>query len=163
MMSSSQRGTVVQEAPVERRKGTERRNRSLVAYWRGALTPRRRSGRRVHDHIYPVIDWHPARVFALVFATLCLCVADGVLTVVLIANGAIEANPLMALFVPHELAWFAAIKLTLTAAGMFILVACSRMRLFRTVPGEVVLYVILAGYVALVAYELQMLETLTAG
>lgn len=151
----------MQEAPVERRKGGERRKRSLAAYWRGALTPRRRGGRRAHDHFYPMVDWHSARVFAVVFAILCLCVADGVLTLVLMANGAIEVNPIMAWFVPHELGWFAAVKLTLTAAGIFILVVCSRMRLFRTVPGETVLYAILVCYVALVGYELQMLEMLT--
>jgi hypothetical protein len=163
MMSPSQRGIGVQEAQVERRHGAERRKRSLVALWRGSWNPRRRAGRRIHDQIYPLVDWHPARVFASVFAILCLCVADGTLTVVLMANGAIEANPVMALFVPHALGWFAAVKLTLTAAGMFILVACSRMRLFRTVPGESLLYVILACYIALVAYELRMLEVLSSG
>lgn len=147
---------------MERRKATERRRHSFGAYLRGAWTPRRRAGRRVHDHIYPLIDWHSPRVFALVFAILCLCVADGALTIVLMANGAIEANPVMALFLPHALGWFAAVKLTLTAAGMFILVACSRMRLFRTVPGEAVLYLVLACYVTIVVHELQMLETLSS-
>lgn len=150
------------QAIVERRKGTERRKHSLAAYWRGALAPRRRAGRRAEDHIYPMVDWHPARVFALVFSILVLCAADGVLTVVLIANGAIEVNPVMALFLPHALGWFAAVKLTLTALGMAILVACSRMRLFRTIPGESLLYVILACYVVLVYYEIRMLQNLPA-
>ena len=152
----------MQAAPLERRNGIERRKRSLLAYWRGALTPRRRAGRRTRDRYYPLIDWHPARVFALVFAVLCLCVADGVLTVVLMANGAIEVNPVMALLVPHALGWFAAVKLTLTAAGMTILVACSRMRLFRRFSGEILLYVILAGYLALVTYEMRMLEAVSS-
>lgn len=151
----------MQEAQTERRQGIDRRRRSLGAIWHGSLNPRRRAGRRSMDRIYPLVDWHPARVFALVFAILCLCVTDGVLTVILMAHGATEANPVMALFVPHELGWFAAIKLTLTAIGMFVIVACSRMRLFRTLPGESLLYVILAGYVLLVIYELQMLDVVT--
>lgn len=155
------RGIDVQAAQAERRAGRERRTRSLIAYWRGALTPRRRSGRRTVDHIYPTIDWHPARVFALVMLILTLCVADGVLTVVLIANGAVEANPVMALFVPHALGWFAAVKLTLTTLGVMVLVACSRMRLFRVFSGEILLYAILACYVALVIYEVHMLGTIT--
>lgn len=154
------RGIEVRAAHPERRAGRERRTRSLIAYWRGALTPRRRSGRRTLDHIYPVVDWHPARVFALVMAILCLCVADGVLTIVLISNGAVEANPVMALFVPHSLGWFAAVKLTLTTVGVMVLVACSRMRLFRTIPGETLLYAILACYVVLVVYEVRMLDTI---
>jgi hypothetical protein len=153
----------VQTAPLERRNGSERRKRSLIAYWRGALTPRRRAGRRTRDQIYPLVDWHPARVFALVFATLCLCAADGVLTVVLMANGAIEVNPVMALFVPHELGWFAAVKLTLTAAGMLVLVVGSRMRLFRKFSGEILLYLILACYLALVTYEMRLLDAIFSG
>ena len=69
------------------------------------------------DTYYPIVDWHPARVFALVLAILLLCVGDGVLTVFLISHGAIEVNPFMALFVPHSLGWFAAVKLTLTRLG----------------------------------------------
>ena len=82
---------------------------------------------------------------------------DGVLTVMLMRHGAAEINPIMALFVPHNLLGFAAVKLLLTGAGVCVLVACSRMRLFRALPGESLLYIVLAAYVALIAYELEML------
>jgi Domain of unknown function (DUF5658) len=144
----------------ERRSGTERRRMTLQAYWRGALRPRRLAGRRMHDRIYPVIDWYSSRVLALVIAILGLCVLDGVLTVILMGHGAQEANPVMALFLPHNLPWFAAVKLALTMIGMLVLVACSRMRLFRRIPGEAVLYVVLGLYGALVLYELRMLQLL---
>ena len=39
-----------------------------------------------------------------------------------------------------------------------MLVACSRMRLFRKVPGELVIYAVLAIYVWLISYELRLLE-----
>jgi hypothetical protein len=141
----------------ERRSGNERRQMSLAAYWHGSLNPRRRSGRRATDLQYPIIDWHSSRVLALVVAILGLCVLDGVLTVLLISNGAIEVNPVMALLVPHELGWFAAVKLSLTSLGVVVLVVCSRMRLFRTIPGEALLYAVVLCYAALVAYELRML------
>ena len=89
---------------------------------------------------------------------LTLCVADGVLTIILMAHGAVEANPIMALFVPHELGWFAAVKLLLTAIGLGVLVVCSRMRVFRSIPGESLLYAVLAGYILLITYELRMYE-----
>lgn len=143
--------------PAERRSGAERRDRSLRAYWHGSLQPRRRAGRRASDTTYPIIDWHSPRVFALVLGILLLCVADGTLTVVLLANGAVEVNPVMAWFVPHSLGWFATVKLSLTAGGVALLAACSRMKLFRTVSGEALLAVILAGYIVLVAYELLLL------
>jgi hypothetical protein len=64
----------------------------------------------------------------------------------------------MALFLPHNLPWFAAVKLALTAIGMLVLVACSRMLLFRAIRGEAVLYVVLAVYATLVIYELRLLQ-----
>ncbi len=142
----------------ERRSGAERRIYSLAAYWRGARNPRRRDGRRAADAAYPIIDWHSPRVFAWVLAILLLCVCDGVLTVILLANGAVELNPFMAALVPHSLGWFAAVKLSLTGVGVAVLAACSRMRLFRAIPGELFLWLTFAGYAVLVGYELTMLE-----
>jgi hypothetical protein len=142
----------------ERRKQRDRRDRTLAAYWHGARNPRRRAGRRLADQTYPIIDWHSSRVFALIMMILTLCVADGVLTIFLISHGAIEANPIMAWFVPQELGWFAAVKLLLTANGMVVLAVCSRMRVFCGIPGESLLYAVLAGYVLLIAYELRMCE-----
>jgi len=141
----------------ERRSGLERRKRTLAAYWRGARNPRRRDGRRVSDLVYPIIDVHSSRVFAVVMTILMLCVADGILTVMLLSRGAIEVNPVMAMFLPHRLGWFAAVKLSLTAMGMFVLVGCSRMRLFRTLPAEAVLHAVLLCYVLLIAHEIRLL------
>jgi hypothetical protein len=143
--------------PNERRSGVERRHYSIAAYWRGALNPRRRAGRRETDRFYTFIDWHSPRVLALVLLILGLSSLDGVLTLMLMSQGANEANPVMALFVPHNLGWFAAIKLTLTSVGAAILVVCARMKLFRLFPGEVLLYLVVGCYVALVAYELHLL------
>jgi Domain of unknown function (DUF5658) len=147
--------------PFERRSGIDRRRHSLGAYVHGARNPRRRDGRRASDAYYPIIDWHSPRVFAMVMAILTLCVADGVLTVFLISHGAIEVNPFMAMFVPHKLGWFAAIKLSLTGSGTLVLVACSRMKLFKTIPGEALLAGILVAYVILVIYELRLVEVVT--
>ena len=142
----------------ERRSGVERRQMTVAAYWRGALNPRRRFGRRATDRAYPIVDWHSPRVLALVLLILGLSALDGVLTIMLMSQGANEANPFMALFVPHNLGWFAFIKLGLTSTGAAVLVACARMRLFRLFPGEVLLYFVVACYIALVGYELHLLE-----
>ncbi|HEY0942387.1 MAG TPA: DUF5658 family protein [Steroidobacter sp.] len=142
----------------ERRSGVERRHHTLAAYWRGALNPRRRAGRRTSDHNYAIVDWHSPRVLALVMLILGLSMLDGVLTLLLIGQGANEVNPFMALFVPHNLGWFAFIKLSLTSLGAAVLVACARMKLFRLFPGELLLYLVVACYVVLVGYELTLLE-----
>jgi hypothetical protein len=146
----------VQPYTIERRSGVDRRQLTLSAFFHGARNPRRRIGRRSTDR-YPVIDLHSPRVLALVVSILVLCVLDGVFTLALIANGARELNPVMALFVPHNPFGFAVAKLALTGIGVCVLVACSRMRLFRGVPGEAFLYAALAAYVTLICYQLRLL------
>ena len=146
----------MQPYTIERRSGVDRRQLTLSAFFHGARNPRRRIGRRSSD-LYPVIDWHLPRVLALVFSILLLSVLDGVFTLALIANGAREINPVMALFVPHNPLAFAIAKLALTGGGVCVLVACSRMRLFHSVPGEIFLYAALAGYVTLICYQLRLL------
>ena len=143
---------------IDRRSGTDRRKISLAAYWHGARNPRRRGGRRASDMHYPVVDWYSPRLLIPVFTILALCVLDGLLTVMLMKNGAAELNPVMALFLPHDLLWFAFIKLALTGAGLCVLVACSRMKLFRRIPGETFVYAVLGIYMWLIVYELRMLE-----
>ena len=142
---------------LDRRSGIDRRTTSFAAYWHGARYPRRRAGRRASDH-RPVIDWHSPRLLIPVFATLRLSALDAILTVMLMKHGAAELNPVMALFVPHNVFLFALVKVALTGGGLCVLVACSRMRLFRRIPGETIVYAVLAIYVWLVAYELRMLE-----
>jgi hypothetical protein len=142
----------------ERRSGKERRHVTIASYWHGALNPRRRDGRRATDRFYPVIDWHSPRVLALVLLILGLSMLDAALTLMLMSQGASEINPIMALFLPHSVGWFVATKLALTSIGASVLVACSRMRLFRLLPGEALLYVVLASYITLVVYELRLLE-----
>jgi hypothetical protein len=139
----------------------ERRRPTLASYWLGALRPRRHSGRRSEDHIYPVIDWHQPRLLIPALIIFFLCVADAFLTLTLIHHGAIEANPFMAALLGLDVRSFTGVKLVLTALGTLVLVACARMRLFRRLPGEVFLYVIAGAYVALIVYELQMLDNVT--
>jgi Domain of unknown function (DUF5658) len=146
---------------LDRRSGLDRRSTTFGAYWHGARYPRRRGGRRASDRQYAVIDWYEPRLLIPVMAVLALSLFDGVLTMLLMKHGAAELNPVMALFLPHNLAWFALLKLGLTGGGLCVLVACSRMRLFRRVPGEAIVYAVLGLYVWLVAYELRMLELVT--
>lgn len=131
---------------------------TFAAYWHGARNPRRRAGRRASDTLYPIVDWHSPRLLIPVLTILALCVLDGMLTIVLMKHGADELNPVMALFLPNKLLWFALVKLALTSVGVCVLVACSRMRVFRRIPGEVFVYAVLGAYVWLITYELRMLE-----
>jgi Domain of unknown function (DUF5658) len=157
-----QEGSQVHELQFDRRSGVERRRTTLAAYWHGAMRPRRRAGRRASDQPYAIIDSYSPRVLVLVLAILGLCVLDGVLTIILMAHGASELNPVLALFLPHSVGWFAAVKLSLTSACLCVLAACSRMTLFRAVRGELLLYVLAAGYAALIVYQLCLLSLATS-
>lgn len=147
--------------PVERRVPADRRRPSLASFWQGALRPRRHAGRRREDRIYPIIDWHQPRLLIPALLIFFLSVADAFLTVTLMHHGAIEANPVMAALLDLDVRSFAGVKLLVTAIGTLVLVACARMRMFRRLPGEVFLYVVAAGYIALIAYELRMLGDIT--
>jgi uncharacterized protein DUF5658 len=134
----------------------ERLWRSLVY---GGLNPRRRTGRRLGDHHRPIIDWHGPGLFASSMLILVLCVLDGLLTLKLLASGAREANPVMALYVYSDARRFAIVKLSLTGLGVLMLVALARFRVFRVLRAATFVHAILACYVLLVAYELLLLES----
>lgn len=88
---------------------------------------------------------------------LLLSVADAVLTLTLMAHGALEENPVMAALVRDSTGGFAAVKLGLTAGGVLLLMALARVRAFGRLPVGALLYVVLTGYVVLVTYEMRML------
>jgi len=142
---------------VERRAGApERRRRLAFGLLYGGLNPRRRGGRRADDQHRPVVDWHGPGLFASCVIVLFLCVADAFLTLGLISGGAFEANPVMALVVYGSARVFALTKVGLTGAGMLIMVAVARFRVFGEVRAAMLVHVALAIYVLLVGYELHL-------
>jgi hypothetical protein len=149
---------IMSPAGNERRKPVDRRRNGLAAVWHGARFPRRRGGRRATDRVYAIVDWHSPRVLAAVIAIMGLCALDAILTLVLMSHGAEEINPFLAPLLPDRLGWFALVKFTLTGIGVCVLVVCSRMKLFRAVHGEWVLYAMLLCYVALFGYQLRLLQ-----
>jgi len=154
--AGARRGTgivAVMTVVTERRLVVERRQRNLRAYWQGAQRVRRKAGRRAADSLYPIVDRYSPRVVAAALGIMVLCCCDGLLTLRLIGQGAIEVNPVMAFLMTAGMGWFSAVKFLLTALGVVILAACSAMRLFGKIPGEALLHALLGCYVVLLAYE----------
>lgn len=143
---------------VDRRRGGDRRRLTLRSFLRGGLNPRRRGGRRAGEQHFPV-DWHEPYLLFLSLTILLLSVADAFLTLTLIMGGAQEANPLLAYVLRDRPEWFAAIKMGLTSAGVLVLVAMARSRLFGVMRGGFILQGIFVVYVALIAYEWWLLRT----
>jgi hypothetical protein len=142
----------------ERRVAQDRRRMTLGTFLRGGLTPRRRNGRRAGEQHLP-IDWHEPYLLFLSVTILLLSVVDAFLTVTLITGGAQEANPLLEFVLRVEPRLFAAIKMGLTGAGVLVLVAVARTRLFRVMRVGMVLQGVFVAYVALIAYEWWLLRT----
>lgn len=99
------------------------------------------------------MDFHEPALLSLAVAMLILSVTDAFLTVTLLHDGAAETNPLLAFILDDHPQLFAAVKMVLTGSGVVLLVAMARARLFGVVRVSAFLKGLLAGYLALVAYE----------
>lgn len=150
-------------AGAERRRGPDRRRNTLRALLIGGFRQRRRTPRRDNERHLAALDWHHPQWLAVGILILLLSVADAFLTVTLLGLGANEANPFMEPLVADAGQSFAAWKMALTSGGVILLILVARMRAFGRIPVGAILYGVLFGYVALVGYELWLLEHLTFG
>ena len=145
---------IAAEIPVTDRRGRpDRRRHFLWSLVYGGFHPRRRAGRRVLDQHRPIVDWHSPDLLFSSVGLIVLCLCDAALTLVLLAHGASEANPVMALIVDGDIERFALVKLALTATSLIALVAVARFTVFRVIRVATLVHLAMAGYVALIGYE----------
>src|SRR5580704_2691505 len=114
------------QAPLERRVAAERRLRTLRSLAKGSFKRRRHGPRRVEDASFAVTDWYAPQWLAAALLILILCVADALLTLMLLDHGAMEANPVMDAVVHGDGRSFAAMKFGLTSAGVVVLILLAR-------------------------------------
>jgi hypothetical protein len=152
--------TAAEQSLVKRREAVDRRQRVWWSIVYGNIKPRRRAPPRRLDHIsYHSVDWHSAHLLVIAIGISLMSVADAFLTLMLLQGGAAEeANPVMDLVVHGDPMRFAALKMAMTGCSVVLMVCLARYRFMRVLRVELVLYVILAAYAALVAYELWMLS-----
>jgi len=142
----------------ERRRG-ERRSRILQALLYGSFRPRRRGPRRTDERSVSALDWHHPQWLAVSMLIVIGSCTDALLTLILVERGiATEANPLMAPLVGNSALAFALVKVGLTAAGVVLLTQLARIRAFGRIPAGMFLYLVLAIYGILIAYELHLLS-----
>ena len=104
-------------------------------------------------------DWFHPQWLALSIGILLLCVFDAILTLTLISHGATEANPFMEPLVQGSGHSFGYWKIGLTAMGVMMLTLLARLRIWGRAVGTL-LYLVLAAYIVLVAYELFLLRNI---
>jgi len=128
--------------------------------WYGSFKPRRRRPARRLGERFQSLDWHSADLLAVSIGILLLSAADAFMTVTLMADGANEVNPLMAVFIYKSVTAFAAVKMLMTGAGVMLMVVLANYRFMRIVRVAVVMYALLVGYIVLLSYELWLLRGL---
>jgi hypothetical protein len=141
----------------ERRRSHDRRSLTWRTFAYGAVTPRRRGGRRDAEQ-HSLVDWHEPHLLFLSIMILLLSVTDALLTLTLLTRGAHEANPILAFVLEQHPKLFAAVKMGLTGAAVIVLVALARARVFRLVKVSTILHGCLLGYLALIVYEAWLLR-----
>jgi len=142
-----------------RRALPDRRRRSFGGFLYGNFRPRRRSFRRSDDHHRFLFDWHEPRVLYVALAVLLLSCADALFTLNLLLLGATEENLLMDSLLASDVDSFLAVKITLTAISVVVLVIAAQRKflgLFRVVR---LLQLICVGYLALIGYEIWLFSS----
>jgi hypothetical protein len=140
------------------RRGADRREHTLRALVYGSFKPRRREPRRAGERTVSAVDWHHPQWLAIAILIVGFSCIDALLTLMLVEQGASEANPLMAPLVKGSAVTFALIKIGLTAPSVVLLTQLARIRAFGRIPVGLLLYATLALYGALIAYELHLLN-----
>jgi hypothetical protein len=139
------------------RRRIDRRALSWRTVLQGSINPRRRDNRRDDEH-EGLLDWHEPHLMFLAVTILLLSVADAFLTLKLISHGASEANPVMAYLLRETPSLFATVKMALTGAGLVVLVALARTRVFRVIRISIIIHWCMLGYLLLIAYEAWLLN-----
>jgi Domain of unknown function (DUF5658) len=143
----------------ERRDRMERRRRHIWSLCYGSFNPRRRSHpRRDGDMRFHSLDWYSSHLLAVSIGISLLSMADAFLTLTLLNSGADEINPIMAALLDRGAMAFTVFKMASTGVCVLALVVMSRYRFMRLIRVEIVMYIVLASYVSLIAYELWLLH-----
>jgi hypothetical protein len=158
--NDSAAGGAVPPASRERRATKpDRRALTFRTLLTSGFSPRRRGGRRAGEQEL-LVDFHEPYLLLLSVVMLVLSVCDAFLTVKLMANGAEEANPLLAFVLNEHPGLFAITKMALTGFGVVLFVAMARAKVFKLIRAGVFFQLLVAAYLVLVVYEAWLVRSL---
>ena len=145
-------------AIVDRRRHDRRAGQPFFSPYQLSRHGRRSGGRRSDDASPAYVDRYDRHLLWCTVAVLILCALDAVFTLSLIAKGAVEVNAFMAILIEDNVSKFVSVKLALTSLAIIILVMHHNVRLRVGVRVWHVQYLILAGYLTLITYEIALLR-----
>ena len=143
---------------IDRRRGERRAKQRFFCLYQLGRRGRRTGGRRASDHGPVYVDRYDSHLLWCTVAVIVLCALDAAFTLSLIAKGAVEMNALMAVLIEDDVFKFVSVKLALTSLAIIILVIHHKVRLRAGVRVWHVQYLILAGYLTLITYEIALLR-----
>ena|SRR5437867_4259646 len=131
----------------ERRLLADRRARPTTLWsalrWRG----RRKGFRRAGEERYAYVDCLTRRTVVLALMIFVCSVLDALLTLLHLADGVREANPLMSLALAHSDSLFLALKLSVTGVSAWLLAAHQHFPLAQSgLHGLAVAYAVILAY-----------------
>lgn len=104
------------------------------------------------------VDRYSSILFALIVIILLLSVVDALLTLILMDNGAVEMNPIMAFYLKIGPYTFLAVKYTLTSIGLISLLIFRNifLRIIKVYTRSL-LYIIVSLFMTVVAWEFYLI------
>ena len=144
---------------LERRTGIDRRqikspifSKYLVKGMRAI--PRRRADRQRHQRV----DRYSSKILVIIVLILALSILDAIFTLVLVDNGAREANPLMAYFLHHSPLMFICIKYFLTCSAVILTLFCKDFYIFNTRVKAKILFLLLPlPFILVIPWQLHLI------
>lgn len=145
---------------LERRSGQDRRENGLPVFKRLYFKGMRSSVRRAGDRQRIVaLDRYQPSLFVGIMVVLCLSLLDAMLTLILIAQGASELNPVMRYYLSHGPQVFLLAKYGLTALSVLIIVLLKESLITRYRIGTgMLLHVFAAFFGSVVIWEFYLLS-----
>lgn len=143
----------------ERRSGKDRRNFQRSFIKRLIKRGRREYGRRTEDRLrITTFDRYPRPLLIAIIIVLCLSLLDGLLTLILIAQGATELNPIMNYFLSRGAKEFLLAKYSFTVLSVTIIVIAKEPISIRYRVSTGILHVFAAFFGAVVVWEFYLLS-----
>lgn len=137
----------------EQRAVCDRRDFSWRTVYYGFLRSRRHNLRREQDAEVLFLDWHHPWLFFLAVGIMILSCLDAFMTLLLLEQGMIEANPIMAAILGQGTTAFAVTKMAMTGTSVLILVFLAKARFMNRLRTGLFLTVFFSIYACLVCYE----------
>ena len=134
------------------------RRETTVSTLKGCLFHcRRRHSRRYKDEINNYIDWYGPWPLVASILIITMCFLDAYLTLILLNNGAVEANIFMDWLIQKDVFTFTAAKMGITSIALIVLVMHHNFRVYKIFAVRYLMYALVPLYSLLIAHEINML------